>query len=154
MERIRRQLIRPKKILEIEPYKVVMLWSNGEIRVNDFTTDVDKWNTGANKYLVKLVAPKAFMTAFIQENTLAFSGVKVKVPGISGSQPLDLDPDVLYQESKKIGISVSPEEISKPNNPRRKSEKSTFEITGNSIHFSTTDALFVRMRDELIKIEN
>ncbi|RCR66110.1 hypothetical protein [Larkinella punicea] len=169
MERIRRQLIRPKKLLEIEPYKAVILWSNGEIRVNDFSQEVQEWEAGANKYLAKLAVPKVFMTAFIKENALAFSGVKIKVPGIPGTQPLDLDPDVLYKDSKKIGRSVSPEEISTFTNPRRKPEKPAIELTfskkGKSIQFSFGDseapelgrkirALFIQMGNELIKIEN
>ncbi|GAB3336111.1 hypothetical protein GCM10027299_45790 [Larkinella ripae] len=137
--------------------------------MNDYTEEVEKWRTGSNNYLKKLTSPKVFMTAYIKDNTLAFSGVKIRVPGIPGTQPLDLDPDEMLKESAKLGRSFSREEEKKLNRPKQNTALSNIEIrfssegdvfiSGKSFHISSgksspTVKPLLQIGDELIEIEN
>jgi len=157
-------MIRPKKLIQVDAFKVVLLWSNGEIRSNDFTEKVEQWKHGRNKQLAKLANPDVFMSAAIHGNALAFKKIKLRVPGIESTQPLDLDPDVMFEESVKLGKSVSRSDIQKVS--RRKpafksstvelkfsSEGSDLNIGGKLYHFPFARPL-IQVGDELIEIEN
>ncbi len=157
-------MIRPKKLIQVDAFKVVLLWSNGEIRSNDFTEKVEQWKHGRNKQLAKLANPDVFMSAAIHGNALAFKKIKLRVPGIKGAQPLDLDPDVMFEESIKLGKSVSRSGIQKVSRskPALKSptiemkfspEGSDLSVNGKSYHFSAARPL-IQIGDELIEIEN
>lgn len=110
MAKIQQSFVKLQKLLQIEPYKIVGLWSNGETRLNDFSSDVEKWKIGTNKELKKITVPKIFKTAFVKDGTLAFAGSTVNVPGIPGAQPVDFDRRVLYKDSQLIGSVVSYED--------------------------------------------
>ena len=110
MAKVQKRFVELQKLLQIKPYKIVGLWSNGETRLNDFTDEVEEWRNGSNKELKKLANAKVFHTAFIRNGTLAFSGSTVRVPGIPGPQPVDFDRRVLYADSQLIGTAVTYEE--------------------------------------------
>ena len=114
MGKIQSKIIRLEKILLVEPFRIVGLWSNGETRINDFSKEVDRWKTSQNKELKKLANKWVFKTAFVKEGTLAFSGSTLQVPGVPGDQPVDFDRRVLYNDSQLIGNVVSYEEALRP----------------------------------------
>jgi hypothetical protein len=106
MGTIQPKLIRISEIIDIQGFKLICLWSNGEVRVNDFDPIVRQWDTGRNQFLAQLSEPGIFHTAFAKSGTVAFAGALVDI-GDMGLQPLDLDPDVLFETSQLIGESVS-----------------------------------------------
>lgn len=110
MAGVQQGFVKIQKLLQVEPFKIVGLWTNGETRLNDFYDDVEKWKNGSNKELKKLANPKIVKTAFVKDGTLAFAGSTVQVPGIPGPQPVDFDRRVLYSDSQLIGNAVSYED--------------------------------------------
>ena len=161
METIRRRLIRPKKLIQVTPFNVVLLWSNDEIRVNDFALKIEEWKVGRNKQLAKLANPVTFMSATIHNNTLAFNKIKLRIPGMEEAQPLDLDPDVLFQDSIKLGQVVQNKDLIKKKQINSRSAKSKFKVTivgkGSSsevsYHFPAARHL-IQVDDDLIEIND
>ena len=102
MGTIQPKMIRIREMLDVQPFRIVCRWSNGDIRVNDFTHEVVRWQKSRNQALAQLADPEKFRTAFAQSGTIAFGGILVDMDTI-GLQPLDLDPDVLFEESMKAG---------------------------------------------------
>ncbi|SOD81336.1 hypothetical protein [Spirosoma fluviale] len=123
MGKIQSKVARLTKLLLIEPYRIIGLWSNGETRINDFTEEVKEWQNSPSKELKKLASPRTFKTAFVKDGTLAFSGSKVYIPGITSGQPIDFDRRKLYADSKLIGTSVSYEEAIRPQKKRLENRK-------------------------------
>ena len=107
MAKIQQGFVKLQKLLQVEPYKVVGLWSNGETRLHGFTDKIEDWKNSSNKELKKLANPKVFKSAFVNNGTLAFAGSTVQVPGVPGPQPVDFDRRVLYNESQLIGKAVT-----------------------------------------------
>lgn len=164
METIQRRLIRPKKLIHVAPFNVVLLWSNGDIRLNDFAVKIEEWKVGANKQLIKLADPAIFMSAMIHNNALAFKKVKFRIPGLEGFQLLDLDPDVMFQESTKLGRVVTSKNLIKKWRVNQGSSKFEIEIksipkegdvdtTKKIYHFNAVRYL-LQVDDELIEMEN
>ena len=153
METVQRRLIRPEKLIHATPFNVVLLWSNGEIRLNDFATKVEEWKAGQNKQLAKLANPVTFMSAVIHENTLAFNKIKLRIPGVTGTQPLDLDPDVLFRESVKLGHIVASKDIVKSHRGRRVSPESKFKITITGEGNAAAMAYYLPVTRHLIQVD-
>lgn len=164
METIQRRLIPPQKLLQVDPFKVLLLWSNGEIRSNDFTEKIEQWKSGRNKQLANLANPSVFMSATVHDNALAFKKIKIRIPAIEGTQPLDLDPDVMFKDSVKLGRTISHSRASRIS--RRKdetkehpiveikfsSEGSDLNFGGKFYHLSSARPL-IRIGDEIIEID-
>lgn len=106
MESIQPKLIRIRQVIDVQPFRIVCRWSNGDVRVNDFTNDIVRWQTNQNTYLAQLAKPEIFKTAFAPSGTIAFAGVLVDT-GEMGLQPLDLDPDVLFAQSEKLAQPIN-----------------------------------------------
>ena len=111
MGKIQSKVIRLEKLLLVQPYRIVGLWSNGETRINDFSEEINEWRNGNSKELKKLTNSRIFKTAFIKNGTLAFAGVTVRVPDIDADQPIDFDRRKLYSDSQLIGNAVSYEDV-------------------------------------------
>ncbi|MBD2754266.1 hypothetical protein [Spirosoma validum] len=109
MGTIQPELIRIRELLDIQNFQLTCRWSNGEIRVNDLTQEVRRWQKSRNQELAQLADPAKFKTAFAQSGTIAFAGILVDT-GDMGLQPLDLDPDVLFAESSLI-VKVAKEPV-------------------------------------------
>jgi len=107
MATIQPKLIRIREVLQVDPFQIICRWSNGEIRINDLTQEVTRWQKSRNLELAQLADPDKFKTAFAQSGTIAFAGILVDT-GDMGLQALDLDPDVLFSES--ILVVKSPKE--------------------------------------------
>ena len=92
------------EIKQVEGFKVTCLWNTGEIRRNDFGTYLN----GANERLHGLADPVAFQGVKVVDGTLQWPQVQVPTlfRGEQVLQPLALDPEVLYADSKPTGTSL------------------------------------------------
>lgn len=107
MGKVQPKIIQLEKLLLVEPYRIIGLWSNGETRINNFSAEVEEWRKGNVKELKKLANAKTFKTAFVKNGTLAFKGSTVNIPGMLEDQPVDFDRRTLYSDSELIGRVVS-----------------------------------------------
>lgn len=85
------------KILKIEPFKVTSLWSNGEVRMNDFADKLPIFHK--SERLKPLLDFEKFSQISINEgDTLCWEDIKSKT-----SQgkfiPIAFDPDMLFESS-------------------------------------------------------
>lgn len=101
------QLVRISKIINIEPFKITILWNNGDIRVNDFSKFFESWNESDNAHLLKLTDWKTFKKVSVSAEpprTLQWTNLLQTITwkGESKSFPTDLDPDVLFNESQLL----------------------------------------------------
>lgn len=100
-----KKLPRITEIIKIEPYKITCRWTTGEIRVIDFVTKYKDWKDSGNEILLKLKDYSKFENVTIKDGTLQWYSVEISFTGIDGTkktQALDIDPDVLYKQSKSI----------------------------------------------------
>lgn len=91
-------------IRQIEPLRVTCLWNTGEVRLNDFTAH----SKGENERLHGLADVAAFKTVKIADGAMQWPAIQVlsSFRGELTEQPLTLDPEVLYEESKPVGASL------------------------------------------------
>lgn len=100
-----KELPRLSKIQKIEPFKVWMLWNNAEIREIDFEPLFQIWAEQKDENLLRLCNFEAFKQVSISESkTMEWKNLPVTFTfkGKTSVQPLELDPDVLYQNSTLI----------------------------------------------------
>lgn len=98
-------LPRISRILNIEPFKIQTLWNNSEIREIDFEPMFQTWQKSDNAVLLQLKDFNTFNKVSISaEHTLHWENVLLSFTfkGKTNQQPLDLDPDVLYEKSTLI----------------------------------------------------
>ena len=95
-------LPRITKILRIEPFKILILWNNAEIREIDFVPLFQMWKTDSNEKLLKLHDFTIFNKVSLSSSrTLQWENLPIQFSfkGKTFTQPLELDPDVLYKNS-------------------------------------------------------
>lgn len=100
-----KSLPRITKILKIEPFKITLLWNNTEVRETDFTIWFSKWAQADDHNLLRLKDFEAFkQVALSDQKTLEWANLPVEITfkGQTQSFPLELDPDVLYENSQLI----------------------------------------------------
>ena len=100
-----KSLPRITKILKIEPFKIQLLWNNSEVREIDFTILFLKWQQDGNTDLLHLKDFDAFKQVRLSEHkTLEWINLSVDVSfkGQIQAYPLELDPDVLFENSTLI----------------------------------------------------
>ena len=98
-------LPRITKILKVEPFKIHLLWNNSEVREIDFTELFLKWQQDGNTNLLRLKDFDTFKQVRLSEHrTLEWTNLPIEVTfqGKTQAFPLELDPDVLYQNSQLI----------------------------------------------------
>jgi DNA-binding XRE family transcriptional regulator len=98
------QLVRISKILSVEPFKITVIWNNGEIRINDFMKLFEQWKVSKNTHLLGLSDWEVFKNVSVSHEpsrTLEWVNYPITFTfkGKTQTAPTDLDPDVLYQES-------------------------------------------------------
>ena len=102
-----RKLERITEIIKKEPYKITCRWTTGEIRVIDFKPEFEKWQKTNNIILLQLKDYEKFKNVTIKDGTLQWYSIKISYTGLDGkikTQPLDIDPDNLYKQSKSISL--------------------------------------------------
>ena len=100
-----KSLPRITKILKVEPFKIHLLWNNSEVRELDFTELFLKWQQDGNSDLLILKDFNAFKQVRLSEQrTLEWTNLPIEVTfqGKTQAFPLELDPDVIYQNSQLI----------------------------------------------------
>jgi len=100
-----KKLARITEIIKKEPYKITCRWTTGEIRVIDFYLEFEKWQKENNTNLLQLKNYETFENVTIKDGTLQWYSAKISFTGLDGktkTQPLDIDPDNLYEKSKPI----------------------------------------------------
>jgi hypothetical protein len=93
------------KILKVEAFKVLVTWNNGELRVIDFAKNFDTWKKENNNILFPLMNEVLFKEVSISESgTLQWKNIPTKFvwKGQERTEPLELDPIVLYEQSKEL----------------------------------------------------
>ena len=100
-----KSLPRINKILKVESFKIQLLWNNSEVREIDFTLFFQKWEKEGNSDLLRLKDIEAFKQVRLSEQrTLEWSNLPTEISykGNTQSFPLELDPDVLFENSVLI----------------------------------------------------
>lgn len=98
-------LPRIARILTVEPFSITALWTNGEVRRNDFELLFEQWKRDNDTQLFPLFDFEIFKRASISPTrTLCWLTVliEVKLSRRTIEGPLDLDPDELYQQSTLV----------------------------------------------------
>lgn len=85
------------KIIKVEPYKITTLWSNGEVRMNDFAKKLALFQQ-SERLKVLLDSEKFLQVSVNQGDTLSWENIQSK--NTRGDLiPISFDPDVLFEES-------------------------------------------------------
>ena len=85
------------KIIKVEPYKITTLWSNGEVRMNDFAKKLALFQQ-SERLKVLLDSEKFLQVSINQGDTLSWENIQSK--NTHGDLiPISFDPDVLFEES-------------------------------------------------------
>ena len=101
----KKMLPRIAKILKIEPFKILTLWNNAEIREIDFVPLLQIWKKDNEETLLKLQDFTVFSKVSISSShTLQWENLPIQFSFKSKTsiQPLELDPDVLFEKSVLI----------------------------------------------------
>ncbi|MCY7351833.1 MAG: DUF2442 domain-containing protein [Cytophagaceae bacterium] len=99
------------KIIRIDPFWITTLWTNGEVRLNDFSGKLAQF--AANARWQKLTDFEEFRQVTVAEgDTLTWPNLQF--PNTKGNlTPVAFDPDVLYAESQPVDapavIEIDPE---------------------------------------------
>lgn len=102
-----KNLPRITEIIKIEPFKITCRWSSGEIMVTDFEQEFKEWQEKGKKMLYPLQDYNNFENVIVKDGTLQWYSVMINYTDLKGkeqTQPLDIDPDVLYQKSNSISL--------------------------------------------------
>ena len=85
------------KILKIEPFKVIALWTNGDVRMNDFADKLPIFHN--SERLKPLLDFDNFSQISVNDgDTLSWEGLHSK--NSQGKlSPISFDPDMLFEES-------------------------------------------------------
>lgn len=100
-----KRLPRIVRIISVRNFIIRSLWNNGEVRDIDFKPMIESWKKSNEDLYEPLYSPKIFKSVAVSdEHTLCWPAIKIKVTfkGITKETPLDMDPDVLYENSKLI----------------------------------------------------
>ncbi|MCF8373374.1 MAG: hypothetical protein K9H64_17275 [Bacteroidales bacterium] len=102
-----KDLPRITEIIKIEPFKITCRWTTGEVRVNDLEPEFEKWEESGRNFIMPLKEYENFENVVVKDGTLQWPSVEISytdLNGITQSQALDFDPDVLYRESKSLSV--------------------------------------------------
>lgn len=93
------------RILEIEPFKITLLWNTSEIRLLDFTPLFEQWELEGDAQMAALRDWETFKQVTVSENrTLCWPNVPVSFTfkGETRTSPLELDALELYRHSTLV----------------------------------------------------
>ena len=103
------RLPRITEIIKVEPFKITVRWTTGEIRVVDFEQLFQKWDVQPNESEAALFDYDTFKYVSVaEEKTLHWVNVPVSHLTFNGDSPeksqspLAFDPDMLYEASRGI----------------------------------------------------
>lgn len=93
------------RMLEIEPFKITLLWNTSEIRVSDFAPLFDQWEAEGDSKMATLRDWDTFKQVAVSENrTLCWPNVPVSFTfkGETRTSSLELDALELYRQSTLV----------------------------------------------------
>lgn len=93
------------RILEIEPFKITLLWNTSEIRLSDFAPLFDQWEAEGDSKMAALRDWDTFKQVAVSENrTLCWPNIPVSFTfkGETRTSPLELDALELYRQSTLV----------------------------------------------------
>lgn len=100
---------RISEIIKVEPFKIAVRWTTGEIRVIDFEQLFQEWDTQTDEPEAALFDYSTFKYVSVsEEKTLHWVNVPIPHLTFNGDMsdkqfsPLSFDPDVLYEASRPI----------------------------------------------------
>lgn len=103
------KLPRITEIIKVEPFKVTVRWTTGEIRVIDFDQLLRQWNVKPDEPEAALFNYDMFKYVTVaEEKTLHWVNVPVEHLTFDEDTPtktkgpLAFDPDVLYESSRSL----------------------------------------------------
>jgi hypothetical protein len=114
-----KNLPRITEVIKIEPFKITCRWNSGEIMVIDFEQEFKEWKEKGKEMFYPLEDYNNFENVIVKDGTLQWYSVLINYTDLRGSkqtQPLDLDPDILYQKSKPISHYRLVKNTAKANN--------------------------------------
>ena len=97
------EVVRIREIYKIDNFCIHCLFSNNEYRIIDFTELFKKWNVKEGDTEYPLLDLAEFQKVKLENGTLLWNNVTVKLIDAKMEEkeyPYDLDPIVLYQNSK------------------------------------------------------
>ncbi|WP_018623092.1 DUF2442 domain-containing protein [Spirosoma luteum] len=97
-------LPRIRQIISVKPYKVICLWSTGEVREVDLQPMLAESTTKPYSPVNKLLDKKLFTQVKTDGRTLYWDDLLTMIDydGSEHPAPLDFDPDVIYERSRLI----------------------------------------------------
>lgn len=93
------------RIIEVERFKITLLWSTSEIRVLNFAPLFEQWEADGDSNMAGLQDWETFKQVAISENrTLCWPNVPVSYTfkGEIRASPLEVDVQELYRQSKLV----------------------------------------------------
>jgi DNA-binding XRE family transcriptional regulator len=106
-----KRLPRILKIISVRNYVIRTLWNNGEVRDIDFKPMLEHWSENNEIMYRPLNDPNVFNQVSLSEtHTIQWENVPIKFSFNGGVReaPLDLDPDVLYENSQLLAQFEKP----------------------------------------------
>jgi hypothetical protein len=98
------------RILDVQPFWIALLWSNDEIRLNDFPNQLDQWmQEGSAAYQI-FSSNETFLGVTVSQNgSLAWPALfeQTMVAGERLLTTLELDRSVLYADSQFIEMHLN-----------------------------------------------
>ncbi len=95
-------------VLSVLPYRIVTLWSNGEVRENDYATDIEQWGKSDNPIYQQLARWDDFKSVRATEGRLEWPTVRFQFTfdGVERDEAIDFDRLVTYQESRLLDVAM------------------------------------------------
>ena len=92
------------EIIAVEPYRVITRWSNGEIRQNDYATELVDWRTSVNPLYRELSEWNNFRQVVCNDGVLSWPSIRVLFDLGEGphSEPFEFDPITTYQSGNLL----------------------------------------------------
>ena len=97
------------QVLSVLPYRIVTLWSNGEVRENDYAADVQRWATLDSPVYQQLVQWEYFKSVRANKGVLEWPTVRFQFAfgGVDRDEAIDFDRLVTLR-AKPVDGSDSP----------------------------------------------
>ena len=100
---MKREVVRIREIYKVDNFCIHCLFSNNEYRIIDFAELFKKWNVKEGDTEYPLLNLSEFQKVKLEKGTLSWDNITVKLLDTNKEEkeyPYDLDPIILYQNSK------------------------------------------------------
>jgi len=96
------------QVISVLPYRIVTLWSNGEVRENDYAADVQRWATLDSPVYQQLAQWEYFKSARANNGVLEWPTVRFQFTfgGVDRDEAIDFDRLVTYEQSRLMEVTA------------------------------------------------